>query len=271
MPETLFLSSNGGLVYIGLDLALEVEKLGITTIIPEDHGCYSACSYVFLAGAKRIANGELGVHQISGEDTDQIGGQFTIGDVIDVLNRFGTPPEIYPMMFSAEPDEMYILSDVELVTLGLQGVRGQTHISRNSQKPPIRKNALESKALEFVEFVMGRSSGSGNAGLKGLEDQYALNFDYYDNYWAREQIVEDKRSFFERWPQRNYRLAIDKSGAVCMQDQQCLVTGLVQWEAASPQRNKFASGEARFEYNLILRNGAFLITGENGRVVKRNK
>jgi hypothetical protein len=36
VPEALYLSSNGGLVYIGLDLALEVERLKITTIIPSD-------------------------------------------------------------------------------------------------------------------------------------------------------------------------------------------------------------------------------------------
>lgn len=75
VPEVIYLSSDGGLVYIGLDLALEVERLNLVTIIPKDSGCYSASSYVFLAGAERIAHGELGVHQISSDDNDLIGGK----------------------------------------------------------------------------------------------------------------------------------------------------------------------------------------------------
>lgn len=270
VPEALFLSSNGGLVYIGLDLALEVGRLKIATIIPEDFGCYSACSYVFLAGVKRIAYGELGVHQISGEDLDLIGGQITIGDVIDVLNKFGTPPEIYPLMFSAAPNEMYILSNDELASLGLQGTRSLNASNIKDHQPPIGESFLEINALEFVGVAMDLSSGSGSQNLASILDLYAADVEYYGNDWTIDQIRSDKESFFKRWPQRSYELVWDNSRAVCTSDQDCLVTGLVRWESQSPQRNKIASGEARFEYTLTFRGGSFSITKENSRVIKRN-
>ena len=70
VPEYLILNSPGGLVHIALDVALEVNRLGIKTVIPEDFGCYSSCSFIFLAGGTRVAEGELGVHQISSEKED---------------------------------------------------------------------------------------------------------------------------------------------------------------------------------------------------------
>ena len=271
VPEVIYLSSDGGLVYIGLDLALEVERLNLVTIIPKDSGCYSACSYVFLAGAERIAHGELGVHQISSDDNDLIGGQITIGEVIDVLNKFGTPPELYPMMFSAKPDEMYILSSQELLDLGLQGTRNKKQNKIKSDQLPISESLIETSALEFVAMAMSLSSGSGYQKISSLIDIYAESVDYYGNDWTVDQIRFEKESFFRRWPQRDYQLALDRSRAVCTLDEYCLVTGLVKWRAASSERNKEASGEARFEYSLKFKNGEFLIIKESSRVIKRNK
>ena len=271
VPEALLLNSNGGLVYIGLDLALEVERLKITTVIPSDFGCYSACSYVFLAGAERIAEGELGVHQISSDDNDLIGGQFTIGDVIDVLNKFETPPELYPMMFSATPDEMYILSSKELTDLGLQGVRSQKKNTFKDQSLALGESSFETLALNFISRAMSLSSGSGSQKLASLLELYADNVDYYGNEWTTNEIRSDKEAFFRRWPERNYKLEAGRSKAVCTLDNHCLVTGLVRWQAKSSERNKEASGEARFEYSLTFHNGGFLINKESSRVVKRNK
>jgi len=271
VPELLILNSNGGLVYIGLDLALEVERIGLTTYIPDEFGCYSACSYVFLAGRERIAEGELGVHQISSEDNDLIGGQITIGDVIDVLNKFGTPPELYPMMFSAKPSEMYILSQNELSDLGLQGQRTVSSKQIKKKQVNLGQSNIETAALDFVKIAMGLSSGTGSTKLSAVINLYSDYVDYYGNSWSQKQIWEDKKSFFKRWSVRNYQIDFERSKAVCTQNNHCLVTGLIVWDATSPERNKNASGEARFEYSLTYLNGDFRITKENSRVVKRNK
>ena len=103
---------------MALDVALEIDQLGIETAIPEDFGCYSACAFMFLAGKNRYADGELGVHQISSENADLYDGQLTLADIIDVLNKFDTPPELFVPMLSTPPEEMYILSDAEISDFG---------------------------------------------------------------------------------------------------------------------------------------------------------
>jgi hypothetical protein len=226
---------------------------------------------VFLAGIQRIAEGELGVHQISSEDNDLIGGQITIGDVIDVLNKFGTPPELYPMMFSAKPNEMYILSQNELSDLGLQGQRTVATKHIEEKKINLGQSSIETAALDFVKTVMELSSGIGDNNLTAFVNLYADDVDYYGNSWSQQRIWEDKKSFFKRWSIRNYKMDLARSKAVCTQNNYCLVTGLIVWDATSPERNKKASGEARFEYALAYVNGKFRITKESSRVVKRNK
>ena len=63
---TLILQNNGGgLVHIGLVVAEEVYERGLNTFIPKDSYCASACAFVFFAGRERLAEGRLGVHQIS--------------------------------------------------------------------------------------------------------------------------------------------------------------------------------------------------------------
>ena len=229
----------------------------------------------WLLKAARLNNPEAQLilfdDEISSEDNDLIGGQITIGDVIDVLNKFGTPPELYPMMFSAKPSEMYILSQSELSDLGLQGQRTVASKRIEQKKVNLGQSSVETAALGFVKIAMDLASGTGSNKLSSVVNLYAEYVDYYGNSWSQNQILEDKKSFFKRWPVRNYKMDLTRSKAVCTQNNYCLVTGLIVWSATSPERNKNASGEARFEYSLTYLNDEFRITKESSRVVKRNK
>tara|TARA_Y100000815_G_scaffold209525_1_gene193733 strand:- start:678 stop:1898 length:1221 start_codon:yes stop_codon:yes gene_type:complete len=113
------LNSPGGLVQMGLLIADDVHTNRLSTYIPEGSGCYSACSYIFLAGAQRTVEGELGVHQIATESTDLVGAQVTISDIIDILSRFDTPPAVMSAMFRTPPDQMYVFSAEEIAKLDL--------------------------------------------------------------------------------------------------------------------------------------------------------
>ncbi len=58
-PETtlVVLGSPGGLVSSALIVADDIHRLGLSTAIPKGFGCYSACSFVFLAGKERLVEG----------------------------------------------------------------------------------------------------------------------------------------------------------------------------------------------------------------------
>jgi hypothetical protein len=110
----LLLDSDGGLVAEAIDIAREVAKRGITTLVPEKSGCYSACAYIFFAGRARHAEGELGVHQISGDDVDVESIQVTLSSLLDALHDFGVEEPVISAMLRTSPDDMYVFTPSEI-------------------------------------------------------------------------------------------------------------------------------------------------------------
>lgn len=123
--QFIVLSSPGGDVWEGLNMAGIIHDKQLTTYIPPNQNeyigiCASACSYMFLAGKNRIAEGKLGVHQFYSDkgsakdnvDKVQQSAQFTVSEIIGFLNEFKTPPFVYERMF--QQDEMYFFNSSEL-------------------------------------------------------------------------------------------------------------------------------------------------------------
>lgn len=123
--DTIVLDSSGGSVWEALSLAGIIFDKKMNTYVPKmpnEIGCYSACSYLFFAGQNRLVEGGLGVHQVGSYDEDadakkeakgrtQQVTQFTTSEVIGFLNEFDTPPWVYERMFRSR--DMYIFPDDE--------------------------------------------------------------------------------------------------------------------------------------------------------------
>lgn len=120
-PEAklIILNSPGGDVQMGLLIADDIHQRKLATYIPKGSRCLSACSFVFLAGNERKVDGDLGVHQISSDAPDLVGAQLAISDIIEVLNRFGTPMDVMHVMFKTPPDDMHVFSSEEIERYGL--------------------------------------------------------------------------------------------------------------------------------------------------------
>lgn len=116
--KVLVLGSPGGYVASALILAGDVRSQGLSTAIPAGFGCYSSCAYIFFAGGERLAEGELGVHQMFGVD-DAAGVQFTVSDVIESLEEFDTPTEVVTRMFRTPSKDMYVFSAKEIDDLNI--------------------------------------------------------------------------------------------------------------------------------------------------------
>lgn len=123
--DIIVLSSPGGSVWEGLQMAGIIHDNDLTTFIPEQGldgkgNCASACSFMFFAGENRAAKGALGVHQFFSSNSQAIaevgnveqGVQFTTSEIISFLNEFDTPPFVFERMFQQsdmyyfDPDEM---------------------------------------------------------------------------------------------------------------------------------------------------------------------
>lgn len=114
--KVLVLGSPGGYVASALIVAGDVRSKGLSTAIPEGFGCYSSCTFIFFAGKERLAEGELGVHQMFGVD-DASGVQSTVSDIIEALEEFDTPTEVITRMFRTPSEDIYVFSALELDSL----------------------------------------------------------------------------------------------------------------------------------------------------------
>ncbi|WP_454673204.1 hypothetical protein [Achromobacter pestifer] len=132
---TLILQNNGGgLVHIGLVVAEEVYERGLNTFIPKDSYCASACAFVFFAGRQRVAEGRLGVHQISAPEMTGEQAQFGVSDIVATLPKYGVSADVLGIMFSTPPKEMYFFTPQEIAKYGINRT-GQTQTAQNSPPP----------------------------------------------------------------------------------------------------------------------------------------
>ena len=127
-PEQILLNSVGGNLTGAMRFARYVREKEMETWISKNQTCASACALVFLAGVERFSEGKLIVHQylptagqgdfVTTRDEAWIYVQRVIGEVIALLNDFGTPPFVFERIFSSPYDYQFTEAEVvELATL----------------------------------------------------------------------------------------------------------------------------------------------------------
>lgn len=162
----LMLISGGGSVYGALSIAFQVHERGMTTIVPENGWCYSACAYVYFAGATRELFGELGVHQISTEGEFSLSGaQTTIADILDALETFDVDPGILSVMFRTAPDDIHVFSpdEIERYRIERSPVAGHVAAVPTSPAPEIvPRTGVPSSADIETPTSMPSISPNGN-------------------------------------------------------------------------------------------------------------
>lgn len=261
-PSLLILASEGGLVNQALVIANRVNSLGISTYIPADNGCYSACAFIFLAGSTKVADGELGVHQISSADNDLSAGQVTISDIVDVLGDFNVPNELIVNMLRTPPSEMYILSKEEKYKYGY-------FLRDDSDRNLDNSKSFELMSRDIIIDLNRVWSLSNDSAILSLSKLYAENVFFYGKYISKEEFLEEKRVFAKRWPVRNYVVDGSTLSASCI-DKVCNVTAAIRWDASSPERNAQSGGWARFAIEVSFQGEVPVVVSEDGEVLKRD-
>jgi hypothetical protein len=116
----IVMGSAGGNLYEGLQMGAILHDKGIATYVPVGVNCESSCANMFLGGTKRKAEGKLGVHQFYSADGSRSASlgeaeattQYTMADVIGIMNELGTPPFVYEKMLGTT--DIYYFPEEEL-------------------------------------------------------------------------------------------------------------------------------------------------------------
>jgi DnaJ domain len=142
---------------------------------------------------------------------------------------------------------------------------GTRAVGERSRAPAA--NILEVRAASFISARISSWSSASVSDLVSFVGVYVDQVSYFGSIKSRELVLQDKRRFLERWPERRYELRPNSVTAQCKADV-CRVSGLLDWRARSVARAASASGMAQFEYEVVLSDGAFRIFSESSSVLR---
>ncbi len=168
---------------MALLIADDVHARGISTYIAKESGCHSACALVFLAGVERQADGTLGVHQISSESGDLVSAQLSISDILDVLNRFGTPVEVMTWMFKTPPNDMHVFTADEIASYKINRKR-QDPAPTASQAATTIESTPDTKTTTVTPAVTPATTATTDK-RPVIGDQALANLSAIEDYTRR--------------------------------------------------------------------------------------
>lgn len=267
--------SPGGSVASAMIHGRMIRSLQLDTIQPRRRQCDSACALAFVGGVRRVADpGALGVHQQSFEAGTQLGDavsatQYVTAELIRFITEMGVDAGVLGIALQYGPEDMRHLSAVEMAALRIttsQPEQANLTIQPSPTLPhPTREK--EEAATAFVRDIINAHSGDATSALDKVVRHYAGQILYYGRVRQLNYVIDDKRKYFGRWPNRWYFIAPDDISADCHHET-CTVTGLFSWKIESPDRN--AWGRASFRYGLRDYFG-FQVVEESGDVIENHQ
>jgi hypothetical protein len=153
-------------------------------------------------------------------------------------------------------------------------------LSPEDQPPPLGTYPAQSarpddsdareRAARLAYDYFAASSGDPTQALSYVSRTFAPWVQHYGVGRSREQILSAKARYMVRWPQRSYRIQPSSLSVACDDDgSSCVVSGIVDYSCASPERNAVSRGVTSFSLRLSREGDAFAITSESGEVLRR--
>lgn len=120
--QTIELVSSGGYVVPAIQIGYEIYDRGLDTRIAEGSLCYSACGFVFLAGARREIEGALGLHQARAAEGELTTDQQKAIDayIVAALETFGTDPALITAMLETDDASMHVFGWEEVARYNIE-------------------------------------------------------------------------------------------------------------------------------------------------------
>jgi hypothetical protein len=125
----------------------------------------------------------------------------------------------------------------------------------------------EEAAKALYNAYLTAWSEQNSFALDFMNAHYANVLDFYGNAISKVELMAEKRSFAERWPDRLYAARPGTFEISCKVEGTCLVAALIDWEAHSAARGKSASGVAWYGLGFDMLTGEVLF--EDGKSRRR--
>ena len=127
VDNMLWLSSPGGDIDAGMDLARLLRTLVISTFVDKNDRCASACVFAFMGGERRSVAGQIGIHRpyfpFTQDSPDRPARfrhlQKTLRDFVEELDF---PASLYEAVMLVPPESLQIVSVADLKRFYLDGI-----------------------------------------------------------------------------------------------------------------------------------------------------
>jgi len=265
----VILSSGGGGIFESMMMGEVIRARHFATGIPNDAICASACGLIWLAGTPRYigSTGKVGFHAayvVKEGVASEIGnGNALIGAY---LTKLGLSYNAIFYITSASPDGMAWLHPTDAQRLGIDTITIEKKTDETPAPPTVAQlphgSPLEQKVMGLIVSYYALWS-RGGMDVEALAQYYKDSVAFYGAVTPLAKIMDDKRKFSVRWPVRKYTVMTNTLFAKC--SDVCSITGVVEWEVASVERNAQSTGTANFVVKFDPASGR--IIAEDGSVL----
>lgn len=269
-------NSRGGSAFAGIGIGRAIRMRGFTTWVPSGSFCASACAIAWLGGTRRLMGKAalIGFHSVyrveNGTPVEAGAGNAVYGAY---LSQLGLSDRAIMYLSNAAPTSMNWLTPAEAESFDINLTIFDPTTKQATPKPSgPRPDDLNTRSRDFVIALNAIVSGPTEKFLSLLNGIYADQVLYFGKSTQRADVASQLIKFVARWPIRSYVARPESLNVQCnAQTSECHVSGLVDFDAKSPQRKQWSHGVATFDYLLSFRPGARwpVIVNEGGNVVDR--
>lgn len=264
------LHSPGGSVHAGIEIGRAIRLKGFSTYVPDGLLCASACALAWLGGRSRLMSdtSKVGFHAAY---TDQ-NGTNNVSSVANAivgayLNQLGLPTAAIIYITKAAPSGMQWLNFSDAQGVGIDVRRYNLASRRSDDAPAQRHGNFRDQIGRETQGVVDASNLADVAGLSYLETKYTEQVLYYGKKLNKSDVLLDKRTFFQRWPERRYTVIPNTVEIACANAPTCTVEGRLNWESSNSKAT--SSGSASFSFTWKLESSAWKLSGESSKILKR--
>ena len=224
------------------------------------------------------ATAHIGFHAAYLKDTGQESG---VGNALvgAYLNQIGLSESAIFYVTQSPPTSMTLLTLADAKRFGIDVSQIDLRDTASKEPPPapVQPNTsvrLRDWSRQFIFALYHQMSSSNDTAVAFLNGIFAETVNYFGTDMTREQVLDRETQFLNRWPVRQYK---PKDGQVFVNcdeaSRTCSVSGVLQYDARSMERNQRSIGEATFQYRLYfpsLNQNTPMVVVETGTVLKRN-
>jgi len=125
---------------------------------------------------------------------------------------------------------------------------GPPVVGERPHRPPGRVSSREEAARDLLNDYLDLWSAPNPLTLAGSTEFYAPHVIFHGRSMSVRALLEEKRRFVQRWPERRYRARPDTVGIACGPGgETCTVRSVFDFLAVDPERGRRSQGIATLE------------------------